>query len=416
MKKTVLLDYCLNITDGEHCSVENDFNGDYFLLANENIVNGEIFFSAQDRKISKETFEKINKRCQIEKGDVLISTVGTLGKIEVVKEEKHKYVFQRSVGIIKPNPKILDSDYLKYFLSLNQTQKMLLNNSKGAVQKCIFINDLKDLPFTAPSIEKQRKNIKILSDIDDKISNNNKTNHELELVIKTLYNYWFLQFEFPNNEGKPYKSSGGKMVWNEKIKREIPEGWLVENLMESTLCKDIKPGIGKFKIKRYLPTANVNGEQIEEGEEITFTSRESRANMQPTKYSVWFAKMKNSIKHLMIPENSEWFIQKYILSTGFQGIQCSKNTFSYISSIIHSSWFERYKDTISHGATQESVNNEDLKNIKFVVPSKETLQKYSEIVNPILEKKFLIIKENQELGLLRDFLLPVLMNEQATFK
>ena len=235
-------------------------------------------------------------------------------------------------------------------------------------------------------------------------------------MAKTLYDYWFLQFEFPNEEGKPYKSSGGKMVWNEELKRVIPEGWKVENLMDSTLCKDIKAGVDYFDSKNYLPTANIDGENITDGENVTYDNRENRANMQPIKYSVWFAKMKNSIKHLTIPNNSDWFIEKYILSTGFQGLKCSVDSLSFIHCIVSSVWFENYKDVLSHGATQEGVNNDDLKNIKFAVPTNNVLKRFSNIVLPLLERKFSIIKENQELTSLRDFLLPMLMNGQVTFK
>ena len=206
------------------------------------------------------------------------------------------------------------------------------------------------------------------------------------------------------------------MVYNEQLKREIPEGWEIVNLMNNTFCYDIKAGVDCFNYKNYLPTSNINGENITDGEYITFEQRESRANMQPKKYSVWFAKMKNSVKHLSVPFNSEWFINKYILSTGFQGLQCNEKTFAYIHSIINSSWFENYKDLLSHGATQESINNEDLKNIFFVCPSDKVLEKFNKICLPILEKKFSIIRENQELSSLRDFLLPLLMNGQVTFK
>lgn len=149
---------------------------------------------------------------------------------------------------------------------------------------------------------------------------------------------------------------------------------------------------------------------------MTYDNRENRANKQPIKYSVWFAKMKNSIKHLSIPKNSEWFINKSILSTGFQGLKCSEDSFSFIHCVVNSSWFETYKDVLSHGATQEGVNNEDLKNIKFAVPTDKILKQFSKIIFPVLERKFTIIKENQELTSLRDFLLPLLMNGQVTFK
>lgn len=267
-----------------------------------------------------------------------------------------------------------------------------------------------------PSIKVQETISNVLSLLDNKIINNNKINDELESMAKTLYNYWFLQFDFPNEQGKPYKSSGGRTVWNEELKIEIPEGWEVENLMESSLCEDIKAGVDFFDTKNYLPTSNISREEITDGEYITYHTRESRANMQPIKFSVWFAKMKNSIKHITIPQNSDWFIDKYILSTGFQGLKCNSDTLAYIHCLINSDWFEKYKDVLSHGATQESVNNEDLKNIKFAVPTQEILKRFAEIENPIIEKKFQIIKENQELVSLRDFLLPLLMNGQVKFK
>ena len=148
-----LIDYCINITDGEHCTVPNDVKGKYYLLANENIINGKIKYDDGARRISKKTFELINKRCKIEKGDVLISTVGTLGKIAVIEDEKPSYVFQRSVGIIKPNPNLLDSEFLKYALMYPRMQKILINNSKGAVQKCIFIDDLKNLLISSDVLQ-----------------------------------------------------------------------------------------------------------------------------------------------------------------------------------------------------------------------------------------------------------------------
>lgn len=135
--------------------------------------------------------------------------------------------------------------------------------------------------------------------------------------------------------------------------------------------------------------------------------------MQPSKYSVWFAKMKNSIKHISIPDNSEWFTENYILSTGFYGFQCEKETFAYIHSFVNDKNFETRKDLLSHGSTQKGISDFDLAIIKFVNPPKSILKHYAELINPILEIKFANIKENQKLSALRDFLLPLLMNGQA---
>src|SRR5690606_7805754 len=97
---------------------------------------------------------------------------------------------------------------------------------KGAVQKCLFISDLRDIDIDVPEeFSYQEKLSKVLSDLDAKIELNNKMNIELEAMAKLIYDYWFVQFDFPDENGRPYKSSGGKMVYNEDLKREIPEGW-----------------------------------------------------------------------------------------------------------------------------------------------------------------------------------------------
>ena len=197
-----LSDYCINITDGEHGSVEDAPNGEYYLLSNKNIINGEVIITPSDRKISEDSYKKINKRTKLEELDVLISTVGTLGKLAIVAE-KQNYEFQRSVGIIKCDKNKLLPQYLYYYLSLNSLQNRLINNSKGAVQKCIFINDLKELLVDIPSVSLQKLQINLLSYIDKKIKLNNIINLELEKIAKTLYDYWFVQFDFPDENKRP---------------------------------------------------------------------------------------------------------------------------------------------------------------------------------------------------------------------
>jgi len=204
------------------------------------------------------------------------------------------------------------------------------------------------------------------------------------------------------------------MIWNPELKREIPEGWLIGSLAENPLSELIKPGIDKFIKKNYLATANINLENINDGEWINFENRASRANMQPIANSVWFAKMKGSIKHLTLPASCEWFTNKYILSTGFCGIKCSDISLAYFHCIINSDSFEIIKDSLAHGATQQAVNNDDLKSIRIVIPPDDILKKFSSIVEPLLQKKISILKECPELASLQNWLLPMLMNRQIT--
>lgn len=173
-----LSEICLHITDGEHCSVIDDLSGEYFLLSNKNIVNGDIVIGQNERRINKKTFEKINKRILLENNDVLISTVGTLGKTAVVKGPIN-FTFQRSVGIIKPNPEKVDSNYLKYLLDTDYYQQILTGSSSGAIQKCIFIDALNKLPINLPDLDTQRRIASVLHNIDKKIALNRQINQNL---------------------------------------------------------------------------------------------------------------------------------------------------------------------------------------------------------------------------------------------
>lgn len=409
--KIKLSNFIESVGDGIHGTPIYDNEGDYFFINGNNLFDGEIYLEENALKINLKEFNKIKR--PLSNKTLLLSINGSLGNVAYYNSEP--VALGKSVAYINLKEEkykdsvyyILNSPFFKKYMTLVAGGSTIKNFSPSQILDFTF--DLKDnIDF-----EKIGKQLKI---IDLKIKNNRKINKKLEEIIDLFYIQWFLQFNFPDKNGKPYEISNGKMIWNEKLKMKIPFDREAENLIENSLCHDIKSGISFFDKKNYLATVNVNCEKIIDGKFISYDNRESRANMEPRKNSIWFAKMKNTIKHITIPNNSEWFIDKYILSTGFQGLQCNELSLPYIHCIINSSWFEKYKDKLSHGATQQSINNEDLKNIVFPIPDDETLKKFNKIVYPILEKKFSLIKENQELESLRNFLLPLLMNGQVTVK
>ena len=178
MKKYKLGEIASHITDGEHGSISDDMQGAYYLLSNKNIVDGNIVITNDDRKISQESFLKINKRTLLDLGDIIISTVGTLGKVAIIKN-KPNYDFQRSVGIIKPNG-IVNTEYLYYFLQQPIIQKKLSYGSTGAIQKCIFIDQLKNFEIEVCSnFKEQQKIATLLSALDRKIAVNRQINRNL---------------------------------------------------------------------------------------------------------------------------------------------------------------------------------------------------------------------------------------------
>lgn len=302
--------------------------------------------------------------------------------------------------------------YLYYWLS---TKKDYLFSIASVTRTPILSKStFEQVKVPIPNRDTQDAIAGLLTSLDDQIDTNNQVNDNLQAVLQTLYGYWFLQFDFPDENGRPYRSSGGRMIWNDQLKREIPEGWGVASLISNPLVEPLKPGVAPFLAKTYLATADVVGTTIKNGSMICYETREGRANMEPVLNSVWFAKMKGSVKHLFLNEVCASLIDKTILSTGFVGLRCEPVAFEYISSFVASKEFELLKDLHAHGATQQAVNNADLENILICVPEDETLKRFKQVTSPILSRFNASIIENKRLQDLRDWLLPMLMNGQAT--
>ena len=397
-----------NIIDCLHNTPKYSNEG-YPILRVEDINNTFIDFN-KCLKVSYQVLLDQNKNYTPKLGDIVITRVGSFGRIALI-ETNNQFCLGQNISIISPK---IDYKFLYYYLRSNYVQKYIYGNSNGSSYKSLSLQRIRDIPIEITDLN-QNKIGNILYNIDKKIKNNVQINANLEKLGRTIYDYWFLQFEFPNEEGRPYKSSGGKMVYNEQLKREIPEGWEVKTLKNSRLFSIIKQGVEYFSKKIYLATANVIGNDIIDGNVVDYENREGRANMQSTLNSVWFAKMKNSIKHIFISKSDNWMIDKYVISTGFMGLQCGENSFPYIVGFISSKYFEKLKDYRSGGSTQEGINEEDLNLFPIIEPTDDILIKYANLVTSLIEKLNKNRKENQELSSLRDFLLPLLMNGQVTF-
>lgn len=336
--------------------------------------------------------------------------------------EKHAFVRAKDAGVlcgtgclrVRINSNEVEPAFLSFYLNREETRKWLVTHAVGTNMPNLNTDILSDVPIAYPTLKEQRKNVKVLNCLEERIVLNEKINDNLEQQLMLLYDYWFTQFDFPDNDGNPYQTSGGKMVWNDTLKRNIPENWKVQSVISNCLSSIIKPGVKIFNTKTYLATADVKGTSISTGTIVDYDGRESRANMQPSINSVWFAKMKNSIKHLYLNKEMQSIISSSILSTGFCGLQCNEISFEYIASYVSNAYFEIHKDMLAHGATQEAVNNDDLAGVHIIIPEDTVLRAYHEATQAIYAQISKNICENQELVKLRDWLLPMLMNGQAT--
>ena len=179
-----IADVALNVTDGVHNTVHDDPEGDYLLLSCKNIKGGSLSIGASERRINSDTFEKLRRRTKLAKGDVLISSVGTIGELLLLNVEPSNYEFQRSVAIVKPNPTVVSSAYL--YESLVSKKAELINASHGAVQQCLFISDIAGFPIGIPTSEDLQIFDEIVAPMFDAISANEAESMRLAALRDTL--------------------------------------------------------------------------------------------------------------------------------------------------------------------------------------------------------------------------------------
>ena len=315
------------------------------------------------------------------------------------------------------------ADYKFVFYYLKNSYNVLRSLSSG-IRKNLNSEDIKNFEISLPPLESQQKIAAVLSSLDDKIALNRRMNAKLEQMAKRLYDHWFVQFDFPNADGKPYKVSGGKMVWNETLKREIPEGWKVKKLGElfttnrgisySTKTITGEIGIPMINLASFSPDGSykIDGIKVYTGE---FTQEKVlkpfdlvMCNTQQT--AIDFSKDIIG-KALLVPDIFDGDITSSHHVNALN-VHDEKLKF-YLYRLFNTDYFHAY---ISHYASGTNIMGLDfagVENYSAVIPSEEILSKFADFTLNIEKKKSEIIRENKNLISLRDRLLPLLMNGQV---
>jgi len=352
--------------------------------------------------------------------DLLMSHINSreyIGRtVQYIKEGSEKIIHGMNLLRIKTKEDILDSTFAYYLFQTAWFKRNIDCIRKDAInQSSISVSDIKRIKLYLPSIEIQREIAKKLSYIDDKISLNRKMNSTLEAMAKQLYDYWFVQFDFPNEEGKPYKSSGGKMVYNEKLKREIPEGWEVGNILD--ISKLITGGTPSKSVPEYWN----NGD-------IPFfgpTDCEGSIFQYKTEYKITKEGVKHSAAKIMgencVIITARGSIGKFVITA--IPMAMNQSCFAFESKQSHyEHLFFLVEQLIQHllvkgsGSTFKSIVGVDIENSILCLGDDNIRSKYSRIANPLFEKIKKNTQEIIELTSLRDYLLPLLMNGQVTIK
>ena len=299
------------------------------------------------------------------------------------------------------NPKLVNTKYLFYYLSLLD----LSSKDTGSALPSMTQDTYYSLDIELPSLAYQEKIANAISNIDSKIANNNAISKELEAMAKTIYDYWFLQFEFPDKDGKPYKSNGGKMVWNDQLKQEIPEGWEVKKLsqIESNIITGKTPSTkSKDNFGKDVPficIGDIRRHCFIENTQLSLSKK--GAESQKNKY---LQKVSLCVSCIATPGLVGFC--NYISQTNQQ-----------INSIVFVNISEYFKNTkgTKSGNTFANMNKQEFSSIS-VIYNEYIVKKFYDRVDSYFEKIKLCEKENQQLKSLRDFLLPLLMNGQVKIK
>lgn len=310
-----------------------------------------------------------------------------------------------------------DEKYIFYLLTQKYITDYLHTIGENSVSSYPAINpdDLANLKFSIPNLQTQKSIANILSTLDQKITINNQINAQLEQMAKTLYDYWFVQFDFPDENGKPYKSSGGEMVYNETLKREIPKGWEVKSLGELV---DLKNGIN-YSASDYGDTqakiVNVrdvsNSSIFIKSNELDILSLDKKKLLpyQIDEKTILVVRSGNPGATRLLGN-----VKDFIIYCGFIIAITPKK--EIMRNLIF--WFLKNQElkieSQSAGTVLKNVSQDTLKGGLFLIPNSENLiLKFNLLIDDIFKTISCFDEQNQQLTQMRDFLLPMLMNGQV---
>lgn len=384
--------------DGESAVRLCNFTDVYYNWAiTKNMYEGLMQASASDSDI--ETFSLCKGQVAITKDS---ETRDDIGVATYIADDFDDVVLGYHCALITPRTDVSEDEkiygkYLNALLHTKYAQKYFSNNATGSGQRYTLSKEaIEDMPVYLPSFKEQVRIGDYLSDIDKKIETNNLINAELEALAKRIYDYWFVQFDFPNEEGKPYKSSGGKMVWNETLKREIPEGWKVDKVSNV---------LGKVVSTQRLST----NDYLDDGlfpiiDQATNNYIAGYTNMETavsTQYpAVIFGDHSCAVKYVNFP-----FVR------GADGTQVLISNNDRISeeylyfSVGYVKMREGYARHFSF-----------LKESLIVIPNTKQAEDFKSIASSLFSHITHKREEIRSLSNLRDYLLPLLMNGQITVK
>lgn len=408
------LDDCLSLVIDYRGRTPKKLGGDWSTSGYRAISANNVKFGGLDKldsiKYLDETLYRVWMKEEVEKGDLFLTSEAPSGQV-MLWDSDEKIVLSQRLYALRPNNKVYNK-YLKYYLQSSSGQKEIFRNNSGSTVSGISAKTFSNILIRFPEKNAQISIGDLLYSIDMKIELNSRINAELEAIAKTLYDYWFVQFDFPDKKGNPYKVAGGKMTYNDSLKREVPEGWNVKELGD--VLTTSLGGTPPTKNKDYWDDADIAW--LSSAETATFPVVESEQ-------CITQKGIENSAAVLLPKGSVVISIVRYIRPS-ILGIDAATN-----QSVVGIYENEKLKKSfvypfmcrevprlmsIRTGAQQPHINKGVIDETLLVIPDEDVLREYYKFADPIFAGIMTRAFEIKELTQLRDWLLPMLMNGQVT--
>ena len=360
-------------------------------------------------------------RTLLSKGDFVMAMTGaTIGKVGLFDGSKENvYINQRVCKFIPKDG--YDKSFLYYLVSQPNFRKFIFANvDSSSAQPNIGHPTMYRYEQNVPTLDGQKKIASVLSALDDKIALNKKMNQKLEAMAKRLYDYWFVQYDFPDKNGRPYKTTGGPMTYNSTLKREIPAGWEVKNVNDVTTSvrgvsysSDDEKSKTDPNVVQILRGNNISGSRFVFDSNDVYVSSDLVAEEQKiSKFDIVMTMSSGSKEHV-----GKSALALYDMPHSF-GAFCSKFTPNeeakyFIDCYLHSEIFIKYIRQTCSGTGINNLTNGHFDKAFFAWPTNDVLKSFNEKVSAIYKQRGVIEREISRLTALRDKLLPLLMNGQV---
>lgn len=345
----------------------------------------------------------------LENGDIITplteQAIGLLGTTARIPKSG-KYIQSQDIALVKCKAGKIDPTFCYYLISSRLVRNQLSAAAQQTKIRHTSPDKIKACTVWIPELDEQITIGRLLASLDDKIHLNKRINDNLEAMAKQLYDYWFVQFDFPNEDGKPYKSSGGTMVWNEKLKREIPQGW----------SNGVLSDVANITMGQSPDGSSYN----EDGEGIIFYQGSTDFGLRfpdirqyttsPSRYANKgdiLMSVRAPVGALNIANND------CCIGRGLSALSSKIGSITHLYYLMND-FRLKFEGMNSAGTTFGSITKDELFSLPVIIPTKSVISEFEQVCEPIFDKQMIIGEEINGLTKQRDELLPLLMNGQAT--